>query len=282
MSTGHAEGLRERKKRRTRQAIIEVAHELFAEKGFEATTVEEIAAGADVSVRTLFRYFTSKEAIALAPLEEMGELTVAALRRRPADEPPLSALRNAALRAWGLMSPDGPSLRHYADHLLPVGGASPLAGAVLHRLIALGDRLAEELGGSDEYGGAESAGLDGADVPGLGPNGVLPELDARLIVAVFLAAIQVAIRSWCAAGSTDLRVLLTTVETCLDRLGGTGVGPPPGSDRGGTAPGPDPGRLSAGSDRGGFLRESDRVGPSSAAESIRDAPATVVLAAGVA
>nr|WP_244957159.1 TetR/AcrR family transcriptional regulator [Candidatus Frankia nodulisporulans] len=230
MSTGNAEGLRERKKRRTRQAIIEVAHELFTEKGFEATTVEEIAAGADVSVRTLFRYFTSKEAIALAPLEEMGDLTVAALRRRPVDEPPLLALRNAALSAWGLMSPDGPSLRHYADHLMPVSGASPLAGAVLHRLIAIGDRLAAELAVSEPVGDGYSAAP--APAPALAPapapapaSVALPfaELDARLTVSVFLAALQVAIRSWCAAGSTDLQVLLTTVETCLDRLGPTAV-----------------------------------------------------------
>ncbi|MCM3886037.1 TetR/AcrR family transcriptional regulator [Frankia sp. R82] len=218
MSTGNVEGLRERKKRRTRQAIIEVAHELFTEKGFEATTVEEIAAGADVSVRTLFRYFTSKEAIALAPLEEMGDLTVAALRRRPVDEPPLLALRNAALSAWGLMSPDGASLRQYADHLLPVGGASPLAGAVLHRLIAVGDRLAAELAVSEPAGDVASAVQAPVALP-------LPELDARLTVSVFLAAVQVAIRSWCAANSTDLQVLLTTVEACLDRLGPTAVAP---------------------------------------------------------
>lgn len=219
-----AEGLRERKKRRTRQTIIEVAHELFHEKGFDATTLEEIASGADVSVRTLFRYFTGKEAIALAPLDEMGDLTIAALRRRPADEPPLTALRAAALSAWALMSPDGESLRHYADQLLPSGQVTPLAGAVLSRLIVIGDRLAMELVDNEEA--VNDPGTPAGPVrdrPAAGPAAQpcpvpVAELDAQLTVVRFLGAIQVAIRLWCGSGSTDLAALLAVVEKCLDRI----------------------------------------------------------------
>jgi AcrR family transcriptional regulator len=88
-----ANGLRERKKARTREAIIDAALDLFASKGFEATTIEDIAAAADVSPRTFFRYFESKVDLVMARNEAHGDKIGPLVAARPASEGPLEALR---------------------------------------------------------------------------------------------------------------------------------------------------------------------------------------------
>jgi AcrR family transcriptional regulator len=90
-------GRRERKKQRTREAIVEAAFTLFADKGFEATTVEEIADMVDVSSRTFFRYFSSKEDVVLTFQEEQFGAIMAALAARPPAEPVITAMRNAGV-----------------------------------------------------------------------------------------------------------------------------------------------------------------------------------------
>jgi AcrR family transcriptional regulator len=88
-----ASGLRERKKARTREAIIDAALELFGRRGFEATTIEDIAAAADVSPRTFFRYFDSKVDLVMAHNEAHGDKIGPLIAARPAAEGPLEALR---------------------------------------------------------------------------------------------------------------------------------------------------------------------------------------------
>ncbi|MCP9970969.1 TetR family transcriptional regulator [Actinomadura madurae] len=90
-------GRRERKKQRTREALVDAAFTLFAEKGFDATTVEEIADAVDVSSRTFFRYFASKEDVALTFQEEQTRAVMAALAERPPDEPIMTALRHTVV-----------------------------------------------------------------------------------------------------------------------------------------------------------------------------------------
>ncbi|MEV5656925.1 TetR family transcriptional regulator [Streptomyces sp. NPDC052291] len=84
-------GLRERKKLKTRAAIREATHRLVEERGYEATTIEQIAEAAEVSPSTVFRYFASKEDIVLT--DEHDPVMEALLRGRPADEPPLESVR---------------------------------------------------------------------------------------------------------------------------------------------------------------------------------------------
>ncbi|WP_436529262.1 TetR family transcriptional regulator [Actinoplanes sp. HUAS TT8] len=84
---------------RTRQAvygeIAQKAMELFLTRGFEATTIDDIAQASGISRRSFFRYFGTKEDIVLGDLGSKGELAARALAERPADEDPWTALRNA-------------------------------------------------------------------------------------------------------------------------------------------------------------------------------------------
>ncbi|RAV13529.1 TetR family transcriptional regulator [Mycolicibacterium sp. GF69] len=78
-------GLRERKKQRTRATLIDAAVQLCNGQGFDNTTVEQIAAVADVSPRTFSRYFPTKDAIALALVDEIVDEVAVELARLPAD-----------------------------------------------------------------------------------------------------------------------------------------------------------------------------------------------------
>jgi AcrR family transcriptional regulator len=89
-------GLRARKKARTRDAIAAAALALFLERGVDGTTVEDIAAAADVSPRTFFRYFASKDDVVFAGFPDQIDRLLAMLRSRPADEPVFTSLRVAA------------------------------------------------------------------------------------------------------------------------------------------------------------------------------------------
>lgn len=88
-----AESLRERTRRAVQSELIDAAQELFARRGYEAVTVEEIAEAVGISRRSFFRYFGGKEALVLGKYDRQGELFAALLAQRPAAEPPWTALR---------------------------------------------------------------------------------------------------------------------------------------------------------------------------------------------
>ncbi|MFF7278007.1 TetR family transcriptional regulator [Streptomyces griseorubiginosus] len=87
--------IREQTRSVVRSLLAQTAIELFGAKGFDNTTLDEVAAAAGVSRRTLFNYFRNKEDLALSGLDEQGELIAARLAERPADEDPWTALRAA-------------------------------------------------------------------------------------------------------------------------------------------------------------------------------------------
>jgi AcrR family transcriptional regulator len=97
-------GLRERKKAKTRAAIREHALSLIREQGYAATTVEQIAAAADVSPSTFFRYFPTKEDAAL--YDPYDPLMAEAFRAQPPDLSPIQAVRRAARAAFAAVPAD--------------------------------------------------------------------------------------------------------------------------------------------------------------------------------
>jgi AcrR family transcriptional regulator len=96
--------LRERKKARTRASLREHALRLFREQGYQATTVEQIAAAAEVSPSTFFRYFPTKEDVVLQ--DDMDTRMVEAFARQPADLSPIAAVRSATREAWNSFTPE--------------------------------------------------------------------------------------------------------------------------------------------------------------------------------
>jgi len=89
-------GLRELKKRRTSDAIRHAATQLFLAKGYEATTVEQIAAAAETSVSTFFRYFPTKEAVLLRT-SDGADVVRRGLEQRPEDEAVWTTVSRALL-----------------------------------------------------------------------------------------------------------------------------------------------------------------------------------------
>lgn len=99
----HHKSLRERKKAKTRAAIREHALRLFREQGYGATTVEQIAAAAEVSSSTFFRYFPTKEDVVLR--DDFDDRLFEAFDRQPAALAPITALRAALREAIATFTP---------------------------------------------------------------------------------------------------------------------------------------------------------------------------------
>lgn len=97
-------GLRERKKQQTRQLLAETAHRLFAERGFDAVTVAEVARAADVSEGTVFNYFPTKEDLFYGQMETFEEALVEAVRERAPGESVPTAFRRFVLDRSGRLA----------------------------------------------------------------------------------------------------------------------------------------------------------------------------------
>jgi AcrR family transcriptional regulator len=101
-------GLRERKKRQTRQAIAAAAFEMFAERGFDAVTVAAVARRADVSEATVFNYFPTKEDLVYGRLEEFEAALVRTVRERAPGQSITAAISGFLLEQRGLLGASDP------------------------------------------------------------------------------------------------------------------------------------------------------------------------------
>jgi AcrR family transcriptional regulator len=97
-------GLRERKKRQTRQLIFETASRLFAGRGFDAVTVADVARAADVSEVTVFNYFPTKEDLFYGGMEVFEEQLLEAVRGRDAGESAFEAFRRLLMNSFSRLA----------------------------------------------------------------------------------------------------------------------------------------------------------------------------------
>jgi AcrR family transcriptional regulator len=195
-------GLRERKKVKTRDALSRAALDLFRSRGYEATTVDDIAASIDVSKRTFFRYFEGKEDVLLRFQRDVADLMLEELVRRPERETPLVALRTAGSHAIEQVAARLPAYRGQPMYLAAISLIESTPGLVAAHLRVLLDRkdaIAQVL--------ADREGLD----PTADPR-------PRLLVSVYGAAVVVANRAWYEAGGTDTQALLDCIDEHLDSL----------------------------------------------------------------
>ncbi|MEH0820622.1 MULTISPECIES: TetR/AcrR family transcriptional regulator [unclassified Micromonospora] len=163
MTTGP--GLRERKKERTRQALITAALGLFEERGYDETTIADIAAGADVSARTFFSYFPSKEEILFADTEDRLALAFAVIDQRGPEDAPVDVL----VRAMAAVFERAEQFGQVFDRAVPVRlrmvfSVPAVQGMALQRMLSAQQRLAARLHAAfpDRLDRVEAAAVVGA------------------------------------------------------------------------------------------------------------------------
>lgn len=183
-------GLRKLKKERTREAIQRAALRLVAEQGYDATTCEQIAAAAEVSPATLFRYFATKEDLVLQDLYD--PLIAEAVRARPRAEAPLTAVRNGIGAAFAAVyETDVEEIRQRTALIMAVPALRARSREQVESLVSV---LADALG--------DRMGRPGGD------------LSVRAAASACAAAVATAVEHWAGAGG-DLPAL---VDSALEAL----------------------------------------------------------------
>jgi AcrR family transcriptional regulator len=175
--TATASGLRARKKAQQREAIERVAMGLFLSNGFEATTVEVIAAACDISPSTVFRYFSSKEEIVFERAARDGDRLVELLAAQPLEIGPALALHDS-LRAM---------CAEYQDDYVEIARRNEM----VQQSPSLRVRRAETQPRWELVVRAEFARR--AELPGVPPS---DDFTLRIVIATALSAFRVSLEIW--------------------------------------------------------------------------------------
>jgi AcrR family transcriptional regulator len=130
-------GLRERKKLKTRAAIQREAMRLFLDRGFDATTVEDIADAVEISPSTFFNYFPSKEEVVFQ--DDLDPLILEQFTAQPPDVPPVTALRNAMRAVFSRLTADQDLLMRQRTRLM--ASTPELRSAMLGQFAGLVDQI---------------------------------------------------------------------------------------------------------------------------------------------
>ena len=196
-SAGKTEGLRERKKRATRQLISNTATKLFMDRGFEQVTVDDVAAAANVSKMTVFNYFSRKEDLFFDRSDEVHDLLRQALTGR-GSLTPVAALRALAVDLIGQGHPlSMPKSRGAIEHWKAVVDSTSLRARALELLVDLEGALGQMLATSVEA--------------------VVDDPTARLIAAIVVGTWRVALaetlrRQRSTPPATTRKVFLDLIE----------------------------------------------------------------------
>jgi AcrR family transcriptional regulator len=171
---------RARKKAQTREQIRRVAQQLFAEHGFEAVTISDIANRADVAVQTVFNHFATKEELFFADRADWVDAAAAAVRNRPRDVAPLAALRAHLMKTvrWYLDALTDPGMRAMVLTLEASPALAAYERELHHESVR---RLSEALIEACPEGDSATTGA---------PPSVALRASASLTAAVWLAAIR--------------------------------------------------------------------------------------------
>ncbi|MEY2399930.1 MAG: hypothetical protein QOJ08_41 [Ilumatobacteraceae bacterium] len=148
---GAHSGLRQRKKDSSRRAIEDAAWELFAEQGYEETSINDIAERANVAPRTFFRYFPTKEAVMYPQFDELLQSVREEFRTRPGDEPVLTSLFESMKVLSGSLEGEASRTRQRMQMLKRPGQHPPGTEYFRTRLAEVtGELVLEREGDSDD------------------------------------------------------------------------------------------------------------------------------------